>query len=123
HVPAAALAPLAEGRRVLAVGAQVVGALGDLDVLGLPQGEGVDRPCRPFPARGAVAVAHHGRLARAGDFHGSTGTFGRMRLALAHRIFSLRGMPAASGERGSRLPGTITKAWWKQRILRLEAGG
>src|SRR5512145_308273 len=62
---AAARAELPVAERGLAEPAERLRTLGHLDVLGLPDGEGVHRRCRIGPAGAAVAVTHGHR--RAGD--------------------------------------------------------
>src|SRR5437867_3129985 len=64
QMAAAELAPLAIAPLGLVVLADLLFSLGDLDRLGLPQRECVDRARRPAPAVGAVAVARAQRIAR-----------------------------------------------------------
>src|SRR5580765_2260676 len=69
EVAAAALAPLAIAPGGLGVGPDAIGAARDSERFGLPQREGVDRPCRPGAAGLAVAVAHGGGLPGYGKVH------------------------------------------------------
>jgi len=62
QMAAAALAPFAETACRLVVGDDVLGALGDLDRVWLPQSERVDGPGRPGAARFAMAITHCGGI-------------------------------------------------------------
>jgi hypothetical protein len=67
NVAAACLAPFAMTVRRFVVTPNVFCPLGDLHRLWFPQGEGIDRPCRPVPARLAMAVTHGFRLTVHGE--------------------------------------------------------
>src|SRR3954469_19052077 len=87
---AAGLAPLPIASLVGVVLADLVLSLGDLDRLGLPERERVDRAGGPAPASFAVAVA--GALRIAGDFNrdGAAVALPLVGLTILAHAFSLR---------------------------------
>src|SRR5262249_55107809 len=72
QVTAARLAPLAVAGRCLAERRDVLGAARDLDRIGLPEREGIDRSGGPAAARLAVAITDRGGFAGDGYLNGAT---------------------------------------------------
>src|SRR4051812_11632041 len=71
HVAATRFAPLSKAVGRLVVRPELLGALGDLHGVGLPQDECVHRARGPSPARSAMTVSHARRLAGHAELDGS----------------------------------------------------
>ena len=61
-------APFAFGVRCLAIGANLIGTLGDPYFFRTPKAEGIYRSGSPFATRTAVAIAHNVGLSRHSEF-------------------------------------------------------
>ena len=78
-MPTAEIAPFSVAVLCLVELAQVLHALDDLDVFGLPKREGIDRTGRPVPTALAVAIPHPSRFPGNLDFNGTAKTLSLVR--------------------------------------------
>lgn len=86
-VAATCLAPLAKALWRFVIRSNVVRSAGDMQRFGFPQGEGVDRPGRPAPARLTMAIPNACGRPRDGELDRATKAAAFKCVCLTHDLF------------------------------------